>query len=68
MLADKVWLTVGVPVHPRGVGWGWGGVGDEFGALCHPAELFQAKVGGKNVFILMELRKCQTVATQLDAH
>ena len=21
---NKVWLTAGVPVHPKGVGWGWG--------------------------------------------
>ncbi len=24
MLGDRVWLTVGVPVHPKGVGWGGG--------------------------------------------
>lgn len=24
VLADKVWLTVGLPVHPKGAGWGWG--------------------------------------------
>ncbi len=23
MLGDKVWLTVDVPIQPRGVGWGW---------------------------------------------
>ncbi len=21
---EETWLTVGVPVHPKGVGWGWG--------------------------------------------
>lgn len=24
MLGDKVVLTVGIPVHPKGVGWSWG--------------------------------------------
>ncbi len=24
MLGDQVWLTAGVPVHPKDVGWGWG--------------------------------------------
>lgn len=26
MLSDKVWLTVSVPVHHKGVEWGWGQV------------------------------------------
>ncbi len=23
-VGDQVWLTVGVPVHPKDVRWGWG--------------------------------------------
>lgn len=23
-MSDEVWLIVGVPVYPKGVGWGWG--------------------------------------------
>ncbi len=39
MLDDQVWLTAGIPVYPKFVGWG---SGQDF---CRPVKFFQNKPG-----------------------
>ncbi len=64
-LGDKAWLSVGIPVHPKGVGW--------------PVKFFNTKVGkailygagfvyGSTVMLQQEWNKHKTGDTNLEAH
>ncbi len=45
MLGDKVWLSVGVPVHPKIVGWGCGH------SSAQASQVSSRQTGKKYVFL-----------------
>ncbi len=66
----KVWLTVGVPAHPKGVWWGWGqGSVETSSVLPHQTG---KTISSWSCFVhrsaVMLKQETQTVDTKLKAH